>query len=119
MKRSEDIRMPLHIGAERLYVTVPYDRQEFARDVEREIDGLYTKWRREFTAKSDQEILAMVLYQYASFYRELRARFSEASSVAEECLSMLEDWENTQRPESEKEEEPGDFRDFRLESGDF
>lgn len=53
MKKPENIRIPLHIGAERIYVTIPFDRQEFARDVEKEIDSLYTRWRHEFPANSD------------------------------------------------------------------
>ena len=74
MNDSEKIKMYLNIGEQRIALTVPFDRQDFVRDVESDVDGLYRKWRLAFPAKSDREILAMVAYQYAKFYAELRER---------------------------------------------
>ena len=119
MKKPENIRIPRHIGAERIYVTIPFDRQEFARDVEKEIDSLYTRWRHEFPANSDQEILAMVLYQFASFYRKHRAAYAEASEKAEELSAMLRDWDDNPGANAPAGDIAADFSDFRLESGDF
>lgn len=82
--------MYLNIGDQRISLTVPYARQDFVRDVETEVDKLYRKWRLNFPSKSDREILAMVAYQYASFYGELKERYEAAMKKAAECLESIE-----------------------------
>lgn len=90
MNDSEKIKILLNIGDQRIYLTVPFARQEFARDVEADVDALYRKWRREFPAKTDREILAMIAYQYASYYGELKERYETAAQKAQNCLSSLD-----------------------------
>lgn len=90
MDDSEKIKMNLNIGAQRIALSVPFDRQEFVRDVEADVDGLYKRWRKAFPARTDREILAMVAYQYASFYAELRERYEAAASGVEKCLALLD-----------------------------
>ena len=68
MNDSENIKMNLNIGGQRIVQTVPFRNQDFVRDVEKEVDNLYSKWRKEFHSKTDREILAMVAYRVASFY---------------------------------------------------
>ena len=80
MNDSEKIKMYLNIGDQRISLTVPFERQEFVRDVEADVDRLYARWRKAFPAKTDREILAMVAYQYASFYGELKERYEAAAS---------------------------------------
>ena len=63
MNDSENIKMNLNIGGQRIVQTVPFRNQDFVRDVEKEVDNLYSKWRKEFHSKTDREILAMVAYQ--------------------------------------------------------
>lgn len=89
-KEPEQIKMKLDIGLQRLYIKVPFDRQDFARDVESEMNKLYDQWRRDFTAKSDTEILAMVAYRFASFYMELDERYREATEKAAHCDALLD-----------------------------
>lgn len=86
MNDSEKIKMFLNIGDRRITLKVPFDRQGFVRDVEADIDRLYRRWRRQFPEKTDHEILAMVAYQYASFYGELKERYEAATAKAEQCL---------------------------------
>jgi len=90
MNDSEKIKMYLNIGDQRISLTVPFARQDFVRDTESEVDRLYRKWRKAFPAKTDREILAMVAYQYASFYGELKERYETAAEKAGECLRRLE-----------------------------
>lgn len=90
MNDSEKIKMYLNIGDQRISLTVPFARQEFVRDVEEEVDRLYRKWRQTFPSKSDREVLAMVAYQYASFYGELKERYEAAMQKAEECLESID-----------------------------
>lgn len=91
MNDSDKIKIYLSIGGQRVSLTVPFNRQEFAREVEAGVDRLYSRWRKAFPAKTDNEILAMVAYQYASFYGELKERYEKATAKASECLSRLED----------------------------
>lgn len=86
-------------------LTVPESKRDFVRATERDVDSLVRKWRRDFPAKSDSEILAMVAYQYASFYGELRKRYEAASDLAEECLGLF--------PAEPAEEEPEFTPDFQ------
>lgn len=90
MNDSEKIKMYLNIGDQRISLTVPFARQEFVRDVEADVDRLYARWRKTFPAKTDREILAMVAYQYASFYGELKERYEAALAKAEECLRNID-----------------------------
>lgn len=100
MNDSEKITMHLNIGDQRLSLTVPFARQDFVRDVEHEVDSLYRKWRKNFPAKTDREILTMVAYQYASFYSELKERYEKASELAEGCLDMIRE-DRAVNPETE------------------
>lgn len=86
MNDSEKIKIFLNIGDQRISLNVPFDRQKFARNVEKDVDSLYRKWRQSFQGKSDKEIMAMVAYQYASFYAELGERYNEAHRLAEVCM---------------------------------
>ena len=82
--------MFLNIGNQQLAVTVPAARQKFVRNVESGISDLYNKWRKQFPGKPDREILAMVAYQYASFYATLSERYEEAARLAAGCLEELQ-----------------------------
>lgn len=88
---SEKIKMYLNIGDQRILLNVPEANRNFVKETEREVEELYRKWRHNFPLKSDREILAMVAYQYASFYGELRRRYDTATAMADECLSLIEE----------------------------
>ncbi len=91
MKDQEKINMEINIGGEPIKLTVPFQNQELTRSVEEEINNLYAAWRRSFPKRSDKGLLAMMVYQYASHYKELTIRYQEASKKAEECLGKLDD----------------------------
>ncbi len=90
MDDSEKIKMYLNIGDQRISLSVPFARQDFVRDVEADVDRLYAKWRKAFPAKTDREILAMVAYQYASFYGELKERYETALAKAQDCIAYID-----------------------------
>jgi len=90
MNDSENIKMNLNIGGQRIVQTVPFRNQDFVRDVEKEEDNLYSKWRKEFHSKTDREILAMVAYRFASFYCELKDQYAKAAALADECILAAE-----------------------------
>lgn len=88
MKDSDKVKMFLNIGGQQLSVTVPATRQEFIRRVETGISELYNKWRKQFPARTDHEILAMVAYQYANYYAILSDEIAEATQKAGDCLKI-------------------------------
>ncbi len=96
MNDKEKIKMYLNIGGCQVPVTVPGSQQEFVRDVESQVESLYSNWRREFTKRTDREILAMVAYQFASHYTELRQRYNRASGLVDECSAILDRVNNKQ-----------------------
>ena len=91
MKDQEKINMEINIGGEPIMVTVPFQNQELTRSVEEEINKLFSAWRNKFQKRSDKGILAMMVYQYASYYRELATKHQKAMQKAGNCLEKLED----------------------------
>lgn len=87
---SEKVIMEINIGAQNVKLTVPFDRQLWVRDTEKEIDGLYSSLRKRFPRKDERELLAMIVYQYASFYRDLLAEHEEALNRAKELNDLLD-----------------------------
>ncbi len=90
MESTEKIKMYLNIGGSQIAVTVPFSQQDTVRDVEKQVNDLYTSWRHQFSKKTDREIMAMVAYQFASHYHELRGRYAEAGELARECLDAMD-----------------------------
>lgn len=108
MKDSDKVKMYLNIGEQRISLTVPFANQDFVREVEEKVDGLYRQWRISFPGKTNREILAMVAYQYASYYEELRARHADALADAEECLRLIDEDLNSSMAD-DSEETSSDF----------
>lgn len=82
--------MEINIAGERIFITVPFSQQDLVRDTERSVAELYTAWRREFPAKTDKELLAMMAYQYASFYQQLLSRVDSAKALAAEVAQRMD-----------------------------
>ena len=89
MKDQEKINMEINIGGEPIKLTVPFQNQELTRSIEEEINCLYAKWRLNFPKRSEKGLLAMMVYQYASHYKELSIRHQEAMAKTGECLDKI------------------------------
>lgn len=87
---SEKITIDITIGGEKVLLTIPEKRRGAVKDIEAEVTALYNLWKRQFTNKTDRELLAMMAYQYASFYLELREAVHSATLLAEDCLLKVE-----------------------------
>ncbi|MDE5870146.1 MAG: cell division protein ZapA, partial [Muribaculaceae bacterium] len=85
MDTSEKVNMEINIGGQIVNLTVPFQRQDFVRDTEREIDIIFSDLRRRFPRKDERALLAMVIYQYASNYFDLRSKYERALSLASDC----------------------------------
>lgn len=82
MNDPEKVKIHITIAGERIPLTVEAARQGIVRRTEREVTELFDTWHKRFPRKSDMEILAMVAYQFASFYGDLRDRYETARDVA-------------------------------------
>lgn len=92
MNDSDKIKMTINIGGEHLQLSVDFNRQDIVRDAEKAADDLFRSWRSRWPSRSDKEILAMVAYQFASFYQELLSRFENAAvqaAATDEKLSRI------------------------------
>lgn len=89
-KDTERIKMYVNIGEERISLKVAFDNQDDVRDTEAHIRNLYSKWRKEFPQKTGAELLAMLAYQYASFYLEMTKREKDAAETLEELDKRLD-----------------------------
>lgn len=81
---TKKIRMQLEIGGQLVTVTVDFDQQETVRETERSIAELFQAWRKKFTHKSPEEIMAMIAYQYASYYLAMRKRNTHIANLLSE-----------------------------------
>ena len=90
MKDQEKTYIDIKIAGEPIKLLVPFDSQDFTRDVEREVTSLFAKWKHSFSSQTEKSVLARMVYQYASYYRELKIKYEEAVKKAEECLGKFD-----------------------------
>lgn len=87
MTGQEKINIDIKIVGEPIRLSVPFDNQDFTRDVEAEVNNLFAAWRKSFPNRSEKGLMAMMVYQYASHYKELAVKYQDAVTRAEECLN--------------------------------
>ena len=63
--------MRIKIAGMSIPLTVAFEDQDHVRETETRIAELFDNWRRMFPSKSTEELLAMMTYQYASYYLAL------------------------------------------------
>ena len=90
MTDADKIKMTINIGGELLQLTVPFKRQDTVRNAENAVRQLYENWRGEWPSRSQNELLAMVAFQFASLYQELIESHRQAFSLAEKCEQTLD-----------------------------
>lgn len=90
MNDSDKVNMTINIAGEHLKLAVDFDRQLAVRKTEKAVADLFDSWRKKWPSKSDQQILAMVAYQFASYYNELLDRHETAICIASDTLNRLD-----------------------------
>ena len=81
MKDTDKIKMRIKIAGMSIPLNVAFSEQDHVRETERRVAELFDNWRRMFPSKSEQELLAMMTYQYASNYLALSANREEISDT--------------------------------------
>ncbi len=71
MQETDKIKMRIKIAGMSIPLTVAFKDQDHVRETETRIAELFDNWRRMFPSKSTEELLAMMTYQYASYYLAL------------------------------------------------
>lgn len=82
--------MYINIAGERIELNADFDRQDEIREAERNVGRLYDQWRKKFPGKSVTQLLAMIAYQYASFYLSLASERRDAQEEASRIEAMLD-----------------------------
>jgi hypothetical protein len=90
MKETDDIDISVNIAGQPLVVTVPFSRQDSVREVEAHIESLLRRWKKEYPNKSEYELMAMLTYQYASYYFAMRERQQNTMGFLEKLNKRLD-----------------------------
>ena len=90
MGDRDKVKMKINIAGEQLLLTVPFSDQDKTRETEKNINSLYDTWSKRFADKSATELLAMIAFQYASYYDALKRTYMEADAKAEKIEARLE-----------------------------
>ena len=91
MADIDKIRMQIEIAGQKIGITVGFDEQDAVREAESSVVELYNDWKKRFPKKSVTELLAMIAYQYASYYLTMRRRQTDAITQLSEIESCLDD----------------------------
>ena len=88
-EKTNNINIEVNIAGVHFMRTVPFQDQELTRSVEAKINSLYAQWRHSFPERSDEMLLAMMVYNYASQYYQLAREYVKSSREARECLDSV------------------------------
>ncbi|MDE7463336.1 MAG: cell division protein ZapA [Muribaculaceae bacterium] len=87
--KEDYTKIEINIAGEPLFLSVPFSKQISVRNCEREINALYADWRARFPRKTPTELLAMIAYQYASFFFDLKGRMASLTNSMEAMSAEL------------------------------
>ena len=88
---EQKIELEINIGDQPLSLMVTPERRKKVQELETELNNLYKTWRLRFPRKTETELIAMIAYQYASYYQELTERYREAQKIAAQIEADLPD----------------------------
>lgn len=93
MKKGDDnIKMTLNISGELFKLDVPFDDQNKVRIAEREVKSLCDRLKKAWPDKSDKNVLAMVAFQFARWYRQLLDIQEDAAEAANLKCEEIDNW---------------------------
>ena len=91
MTETDEIDIKIKIANQQVTLHQPLNNQEFIRDVEGRIEDLWSTWRARFPNLSESKLLAMMVYQYASFYFQMRHKYDAAGESVRATSRVLEE----------------------------
>ncbi|MBD5217367.1 MAG: cell division protein ZapA [Bacteroidales bacterium] len=90
MKNTDKIKMQVSIAGVPVSLNVPFDEQDAVRETEQGIADLYNNWRIRFPNKSLETLLAMIAYQYASYYHSIMASNAALSQTIRDSIDVID-----------------------------
>lgn len=88
---KDNVKIEINIAGEFIQLAVPRDKQLSVRECEKAINELYSEWRHKFPRKAHSELMAMMTYQYASYFQELSARYDRLTQALSRTSERLDD----------------------------
>ncbi len=70
MGNDDKLPVTLNIAGEQLKTVINRADEESIRRIEKEVTGLFDRWRIASPMRSKQQVLAMVAFQYAKLYHD-------------------------------------------------
>lgn len=70
-------------------MTIPADTEEIIRRAESQVNKVWNAWRANFDTKTSKEVLAMVAFQFAKKYYQLREYVDNQQAFVEEFEKEL------------------------------
>ena len=86
MKKEQNITIKIADCAP-ISMTIARDTEELVREAERNVNQVWSRWHAEFEDSTSKEVLAMVAFQFAKLYFQLRHEL-EALKLQVEYLSV-------------------------------
>ena len=91
MDNRRKIQINIKVAGEVIPLQVNLDEQENVREAEKTIGRLYDDWRRKFPNKNQTTLLAMMAYQYASYYLAMQKRYDNVMADMKQLDELLHD----------------------------
>jgi hypothetical protein len=71
-------------------ITIDRDTEELVREAERNVNHVWSTWRRSYSGKSSKDILAMTAYQFAKLYFSLQHSVENQENILNEFEGELD-----------------------------
>ena len=88
MPHQQDISIKI-ADVPRISMTIPSDTEEVVRRAEYNVNKVFNKWKQDFHDKTSKEVLAMVAFQFAKSYYQLRIHTETQQKLLEEFENEL------------------------------
>lgn len=88
MKEKQHIT--IRIADEQLPMDIPPAKEEDFRNIEKEVNYLYSSWRKEYGDRfSSRQVLAMVAFRFAQAFYELQMKTKARQAALEDADKAL------------------------------
>lgn len=84
-------------------MTIDRSTEEWVREAERSVNQVWRTWRTDFSDKTSKEVLAMVAYQFAKLYFQLKHSVEDERALIENFEKELDRLLLISAPEAEAE----------------
>lgn len=91
MDDGEKLKITLNIADQQVKTSILRKDEEQLRALEREVTGLWERWRLADPTKTKSQVLAMVAFQYAKLYHDERSAGRARERELQEFMRVYEE----------------------------